>query len=611
MAVDFAVPLITNVKIAKLLAEALVRKTTLDVSPVDFKTSHITYSLPALVNVQAFVPGLLNKSAYGFDSVTKASVGAGFTTVLVTPFGVDGAIVDEASLLTARSNAKGKAYCNYALSVSASPNNIAGLDEDLQEEAKALYIPFNGLTDQNVNKVAGVAAHFASWPEDKPIITDAGSTDLATILLLASLHNRSVHVTDVKSRDDIQLIALSKAKQLKVTCDVSVYSLFFSTEQFPASTHLPSVEDQRALWASLPTIDIFSVGTAPYRLALDLGEEYAAESGLDETLPLLLTAVSQGRLTVDDITLRLHDNPVRIFDLPEQGHSRVEVEMNRRNTFTKKGLHWSPLEGVAVVGSVHRVVIQNTTIFLDGTNFATPMGRDLSVSQGVPVTRPSARTSSFVSAARPTILPDGPNPTSTVLPPLQRTGDSTLGGMPTMQAVARRDLSPAGTLSLPPPHPAFHRRHILSVKQFSHTDIHQLFDIAHEMRLQVERNGVIDLLRGRVLCTVFYEPSTRTSASFEAAMKRLGGDVVAISADKSSVMKGESLADTVRTLACYGDAIVLRHPAVGSANNAAKFSPVPIINAGDGIGEHPTQVGVVCLLFITVLVSKLTYLYHL
>lgn len=99
-----------------------------------------------------------------------------------------------------------------------------------------------------------------------------------------------------------------------------------------------------------------------------------------------------------------------------------------------------------------------------------------------------------------------------------------------------------------------------------------------------------DLLRGRVLCSVFYEPSTRTSSSFDAAMKRLGGEVVSINADKSSAMKGESLADTVRTLACYGDAIVLRHPAVGSASNAAKFSPVPIINAGDGIGEHPTQV---------------------
>jgi len=140
-----------------------------------------------------------------------------------------------------------------------------------------------------------------------------------------------------------------------------------------------------------------------------------------------------------------------------------------------------------------------------------------------------------------------------------------------------------------PVHPAFHRRHILSVKQFSARDIHDLFNLAHEMRLQVERNGTIDVLKGRVLCTMFYEPSTRTSSSFDAAMKRCGGEVVQITADQSSVTKGESLADTVRTLGCYGDAIVIRHPDVGSAQTAAKFSPIPVINAGDGIGEHPTQ----------------------
>lgn len=90
---------------------------------------------------------------------------------------------------------------------------------------------------------------------------------------------------------------------------------------------------------------------------------------------------------------------------------------------------------------------------------------------------------------------------------------------------------------------------------------------------------------------MFYEPSTRTSSSFDAAMKRCGGQVVQVAADNSSVLKGESLPDTIRTLACYGDAIVNRHPDVGSAQLAAKYFSVPIINAGDGIGEHPTQVG--------------------
>ena len=152
-----------------------------------------------------------------------------------------------------------------------------------------------------------------------------------------------------------------------------------------------------------------------------------------------------------------------------------------------------------------------------------------------------------------------------------------------------RDPSPARIIDSLRNLPAFSRRHILSVKQFNREDLHGLFSLASEMRTQVERTGSVDTLRGRVLCTLFYEPSTRTSASFEAAMKRCGGEVVQVTASTSSVVKGESLADTIRTVGCYSDAIVLRHPDIGSSKSAAKSSPVPIINAGDGIGEHPTQ----------------------
>lgn len=131
---------------------------------------------------------------------------------------------------------------------------------------------------------------------------------------------------------------------------------------------------------------------------------------------------------------------------------------------------------------------------------------------------------------------------------------------------------------------------ILSVKQFSRTDLEYIIAVAHEMRIMVERVGTFDLLKGKILANLFYEPSTRTSSSFMAAMQRLGGAVIPISEVKfSSVAKGESLPDTVRTLGSYADVIVIRHPEVGSAALAAEHSIKPVINAGDGIGEHPTQ----------------------
>lgn len=131
---------------------------------------------------------------------------------------------------------------------------------------------------------------------------------------------------------------------------------------------------------------------------------------------------------------------------------------------------------------------------------------------------------------------------------------------------------------------------ILSVKQFTRADLEYIFSVAHEMRVMVERIGTFDLLKGKILANLFYEPSTRTFASFMAAMQRLGGAVIPISEVRySSVAKGESLPDTVRTLAAYADVIVIRHPEVGSAALAAQYAGKPVINAGDGVGEHPTQ----------------------
>jgi aspartate carbamoyltransferase len=131
---------------------------------------------------------------------------------------------------------------------------------------------------------------------------------------------------------------------------------------------------------------------------------------------------------------------------------------------------------------------------------------------------------------------------------------------------------------------------IISVKQFKREDLEYVFGVAHEMRGMVERVGTFDLLKGKILANLFYEPSTRTSSSFTAAMERLGGSVIPINEVKySSVSKGESLPDTIRTLECYADVIVLRHPETGSAAIAAKAARKPVINAGDGIGEHPTQ----------------------
>jgi carbamoyl-phosphate synthase / aspartate carbamoyltransferase len=301
MAINFAVPLIMNVKVAKLLVEALVRKMPLNVSTVDAKTLHMTHVFPGLINIAAFVPNL---SIPGSDvEATKAALSAGFTTSLIIPLRNGNEIFDHASLDQARMNiAANSAHGNYALSVTASLTNAKTLDEDLQVDVKSLYIPF--LPGNVTTQVSVVAAHFASWPVDKPIITNAKGADLASVLLIASLNNRSVHISDVQNKKDHSLIKLSKVKQLKVTCDVSVYTLFFTKDQFGAGAKvLPTLDDhwQAFIWQNLDVVDAFTVNRIPFNVSLEQGEKGSPWSGVEESLPLLLTAVADGRLSLKDV----------------------------------------------------------------------------------------------------------------------------------------------------------------------------------------------------------------------------------------------------------------------------------------------------------------------
>jgi len=148
----------------------------------------------------------------------------------------------------------------------------------------------------------------------------------------------------------------------------------------------------------------------------------------------------------------------------------------------------------------------------------------------------------------------------------------------------------------------FKNRDIISIKDFSKGEIDYILDYAKRMIPYANAEKHTTLLNQHILAALFFEPSTRTRLSFESAMHRLGGNVIGF-ADPSgtSQKKGESLADTIRMADSYSDAIVIRHPQEGAARLAAEFSEVPVLNAGDGAGQHPTQ----CLLdLFTILTEK-------
>ncbi len=131
---------------------------------------------------------------------------------------------------------------------------------------------------------------------------------------------------------------------------------------------------------------------------------------------------------------------------------------------------------------------------------------------------------------------------------------------------------------------------ILHGNQFSKSELQAIMKVASGFEKELKGKGTVPLLKGKLVATLFFEPSTRTRLSFEAAMQRLGGGVISMGAvESSSVVKGETLSDTARTVAQYADVIVVRHPRIGSAKEAADAVDIPVINAGDGAGQHPTQ----------------------
>ncbi|KAJ9054047.1 Carbamoyl-phosphate synthase [Entomophthora muscae] len=554
MAVDYEVPLITNVKCAKVLIEAIARCHPIDfpLTPADSKSSFETQTLPGLVNMHSILPSV------GCDvaDFTKKSLAAGFTALSFLPFSGDKLITNKAGLGQLQVQFCDKAYSDFMFSVAVTQDSMSELSASLSG-AGSLFIPDSLLQSASTLELDPCFKVAAS--RSIPIIAKASGSSLASLMLLASLNKCQIHLTDLASREDLEFITLAKGKGLDITCDVSIHRLLSQEGDAAFAAYA---------WENISIIDCFS-----------------APSDWEKSLTLLLSAVAQGRLTIEDVVLRLHINPLRILHLSPQPETHIEVEIGRPLSKNNRSV-------------VQCVVLRGKTIFVDGASTQLAgTGKDLSDYQVVPLS--DLAVASLKSAlpmsplTRPTIPADSISKavlSPEVFPPADVRNElaepTKINLAPNTQLISSL---PSSLMKFAWTASPFFLNSILTADQFSREELHTLFGVAQEMRTMVKRGDAINLLRGRILCSAFYEPSTRTSTSFETAMLRLGGQVVSINESTSSAQKGESLSDTIQMLNQYGDAIVLRHPTPGAAKTAADCSTIPVINAGDGIGEHPTQ----------------------
>jgi carbamoyl-phosphate synthase/aspartate carbamoyltransferase/dihydroorotase len=205
---------------------------------------------------------------------------------------------------------------------------------------------------------------------------------MAAAILFAAIHDRPVHIAHISLKEEVLLIRSAKERGIKVTCEVTPQHLFLTRDDIPAISQghpgrgevrprLAGREDVHALWENLDVIDCFATDHAPHTL-----EEKDSENpppgfpGLETMLPLLLTAVDEGRLSLDDLIQRSVLNPCRIFNLPEQPETWVEVDETARYEIRAADLHsrcgWTPFEGWQVKGRVTRVVLRGREAFKDG-----------------------------------------------------------------------------------------------------------------------------------------------------------------------------------------------------------------------------------------------------
>lgn len=354
-------------------------------------------TLPGLIDPHVHLrePGATHKE--DFDTGTAAALAGGFTAVLAMP-DTRPAVTDGRSLEVAKRAAGAKARCDYALFLGAGDGNVttaaalapqvAGLKLYLDQTSSPLRL----------ETLAALRAHVAAWPPARPIVAHAEGVSLAAVLMLAGLYDRPIHVAHVSRREEILLIRAARQKGLRVTCEVTPHHLFLSQVDIPllgdsaseVRPRLATPSDREALWANLDVIDCFATDHAPHTLAEKLGADPPPGfPGLETALGLFFKAVNDGRLTLDELVARMHTNPRRIFGLPVQPETSVEVDardewqVHAGELFSRCG--WSPYEGMTLTGRVRRVTLRGRPAFRDGELLAAPgTGLDLALRPQAP-----------------------------------------------------------------------------------------------------------------------------------------------------------------------------------------------------------------------------------
>jgi carbamoyl-phosphate synthase/aspartate carbamoyltransferase/dihydroorotase len=339
--------------------------------------------LPGLIDPHVHLrePGATHKEDY--DSGTSAALAGGITMLLAMP-NTKPPIFDAETLDLALNAARRKTRCDYAQFLGAGPNNGDwSKNKALAQRAAGLKMYLDSTFGElRLDDMTLWQPHFATYPKEMPIVAHSESRSMAAAILFAAIYDRPVHIAHISLKEEVLLIKAAKERGIKVTCEVCPHHLFLTASsslgrggggegRLEVRPRLATQEDVDSLWKNLDVIDCFATDHAPHTLTeKDSDNPPPGFPGLETILPLLLTAVDDNLLTLDVLIEKMYTNPRRIFNLPAQPETWVEVDENAiyeikaSEQFTRCG--WTPFEGWKVKGKVRKVVLRGQTAFEDG-----------------------------------------------------------------------------------------------------------------------------------------------------------------------------------------------------------------------------------------------------
>lgn len=343
-----------------------------------------TLKLPGLIDPHVHLrdPGATHKEDW--YSGTSAALAGGFTVVMDMPNNTP-PITDAATLAAKQRAAAERSVCDYGIHLGAGADNVdiaASLAPQVTGLKMYLDQTFGPL---RLDDLGTLMAHMEHFPKNVPVLCHAEGRTVAAAIFVAQLYDRPVHICHVSRKDEIELIRAAKEKGIRVTCEVTPHHLFLTMDdaatigagKCEVRPMIAGKVDVEALRANLDVVDCFATDHAPHTLfEKESATPPPGYPGLETALALYLELVQQGVLTLEDVIARCYENPRRIFDVPIQPDTWVEVDAVAEWTARGSRMHtrakWTPFEGRTMHGKVTRVVLRGETVFENDCVLAKP-----------------------------------------------------------------------------------------------------------------------------------------------------------------------------------------------------------------------------------------------